>query len=105
MSTATANGPARKSLGEQIDRLDRMLDGLAEGLNDMIVTAVEQAVTAATQAAVAEVLTNPTLQRRLHEGVCLGARPNPLAAAVRCVWAWLRGTAASACRTLAGWVR
>jgi hypothetical protein len=39
MSSSTANGRPRKSLAEQIDRLeatlgqfDRMLDGLAEGL-------------------------------------------------------------------------
>ncbi len=33
-SRANMNGTARKSLAEQIDRLDGILDGLAEGLSD-----------------------------------------------------------------------
>ena len=31
---ATTNNKARKCLAEQIDRLDAVLDGLAENLND-----------------------------------------------------------------------
>ena len=35
MTTKTiTNGQARKSLAEQLDRLDTMLDGLSDGLND-----------------------------------------------------------------------
>src|SRR4051812_27446781 len=64
MSTKTSsNGQVRKSLGEQIDRLDRILDGLAEGLNEAVAAAVQEAVGVAVkeavQAVVAEVLTNP----------------------------------------------
>src|SRR5688572_26445700 len=33
MVTSSTNGRARKSLAEQIDRLDSILDGLAENLN------------------------------------------------------------------------
>ena len=42
-TNATANGPARKTLASQLDRLDAILDALGEGL----------------RAALAEVLTNP----------------------------------------------
>ena len=35
MSTTTTNGRVRKSLAEQIDRLDSILDGLADNLNDV----------------------------------------------------------------------
>ncbi len=35
MNATTTNGrTARRSLGQQIDRLDAILDGLAENLND-----------------------------------------------------------------------
>jgi hypothetical protein len=34
MTTTTTNGRTRKSLAEQIDRLDAILDGLADALND-----------------------------------------------------------------------
>jgi hypothetical protein len=33
--TTMTNGQVRKSLASQIDRLDVMLDGLADGLNDV----------------------------------------------------------------------
>src|SRR5262245_614319 len=71
MTMATLNtGTARKSLAEQIDRLDNILDGLAEALNESVAAAVQQAVgeavAVAVQAAVVEVLTNPQLQKRLH---------------------------------------
>ena len=75
MSTKTTsngtNGTTRKSLAEQIDRLDSILDNLGEGLNDAVAgamqeavglavrQAVEQAVRQGVQAAVAEVLSNP----------------------------------------------
>jgi hypothetical protein len=50
MTTTNADGRARKSLAEQIDRLDAILDGLSEAL----------------QGVLAEVLTNPTLQDKLR---------------------------------------
>jgi hypothetical protein len=63
--TNTASRP-RKNLADQIDRLDGILDGLSENLNDAVATAVQQAVTAGVQQAVVEVLTNPELQHLLH---------------------------------------
>jgi hypothetical protein len=67
MSTTSANGRAqRKSLAEQIDRLDAILDGFADNLNAVVVQAVKEAVSLAVEAALTEVLTNAELQQRLH---------------------------------------
>ena len=74
-NTSSANGRTqRKSLAEQIDRLDATLDGLAEGINDTVVAAVQGAVQAAVRTAVVEVLTNEELSRRLQP---VAAGPTP----------------------------
>src|SRR5262245_39325280 len=69
--TTTINGRQRKSLAEQIDRLDSILDGLAEALNGAVADAVKEAVGLAVQEAVrgvlAEVLTNPDLLAALRQ--------------------------------------
>ena len=65
MTTNTINRP-RKNLSEQIDRLDSILDGLSESLNEAVTTAVKEAVTSGVQHAIVEVLTNPELQQLLH---------------------------------------
>jgi len=67
-STINSNGHvSRKTLSTQIDRLDSMLDGLADNLNDAVATAVKDAVALvvreAVEAAVKEVLSNPNLLR------------------------------------------
>ena len=64
---------ARKSLAEQIDRLDGILDGLSEALNDAVAGAVKDAVGHAVHEAVREavaatlqaVLSDPTLKTAL----------------------------------------
>jgi hypothetical protein len=60
----------RKSLSDQLDRLDRILDVLGEGLQEAVADAVQeavrQAVAAAVHAAVTEVLTNPGLHCHLR---------------------------------------
>src|SRR3954447_3433041 len=66
-TNATANGPARKTLASQLDRLDAILDTLGEGLNEAVAQAVQQAVAAAVRdrvhhgaaGALSEVLTTP----------------------------------------------
>ena len=67
-STTNTNGrTVRKSLADQIDRLDGILDGLSDALNESVAQAVRdvitQAVTEAVQAAVTEVLSSPDLLR------------------------------------------
>jgi hypothetical protein len=70
-ATMLANGKSRKTLAEQLDRLDRILDGLAEALNEAVADAVREAVGAAVreavQATLQEVLSNPALRDRLRE--------------------------------------
>jgi hypothetical protein len=90
MSTKTnSNGQVRKSLAEQIDRLDHILDGLAEGLNEAVATAVQEAVGVAVKEAVSavitEVLTNPDLLALIRASLAPAAppAPNPLWSKVR----------------------
>jgi hypothetical protein len=72
----TANGTmnartARKSLADQIDRLDTILDGLAEALNESVADAVRDVIALtvreAVHAAVTEVLSSPDLLRAALE--------------------------------------
>jgi hypothetical protein len=65
-TTTNTNGrTVRKSLADQIDRLDGILDGLSDALNESVAQAVRdvitQAVSEAVQAAVTEVLSSPDL--------------------------------------------
>jgi hypothetical protein len=57
-------------LAEQIDRLDQILDGLADGLNEAVAMAVKEAVSLAVKEAVhaviTEVLTNPVVQETVR---------------------------------------
>jgi hypothetical protein len=67
-STLSNNGHvSRKTLSTQIERLDSMLDGLAENLNDAVALAVKdvvgQVVRDAVEVAVKEVLSSPALLR------------------------------------------
>jgi len=70
MTMTNADGRARKSLADQIDRLDAILDGLSEALEGAVTATVTQAVGVAVKEAVqgvlAEVLTNPALQDKLR---------------------------------------
>ena len=72
-NSTPAPGRARRTLAEQIDRLDQVLDGLAEDLNEAVASAVQQAV----HQALAEVLTNPNVLTLLGGA----ARPHALPAA------------------------
>jgi hypothetical protein len=64
-TTMETNGKLRKSLADQIDRLDAILDGLANALNESVAAAVKEAVglavREAVQAVFSEVLTNPAV--------------------------------------------
>jgi hypothetical protein len=68
--TMEMNGPTRKTLASQLDRLDSILDGLSEGLTDAVSSAVREAVGLAVQEAVqavlAELLTNPALREQMQ---------------------------------------
>src|SRR5262249_27454090 len=115
MTMVTMNtGTARKSLAEQIDRLDHILDGLAEALNESVAAAVQQAVgeavAVAVQAAVVEGLTNPELHKRLHpagggKGWRVGAVLFPAVRLVRRCWAGLVAIVQAAWRKAASAAR
>jgi len=100
------NGQQRKTLAAQIDRLDSMLDNLAEGINGTVVDAVkeaiEQAVREAVHTAVKEVLTNPVLQERLRSaatpvGAPAALRSSSVVHGVRRACRWLANLAKGAC--------
>jgi hypothetical protein len=78
---AAANGRARKSLEGQLDRFDRILDGLADALNESVADAVKdavgQAVREAVQAVVAELVANPDVARTQAAAHGLSAPPAP----------------------------
>ena len=78
-STMMANGKLRKSLAEEIDRLHSILDGLAESLNEAVVSAVKEAVGVAVketlQAVIAEVLTNEELLNAVRGFVAPQVQP------------------------------
>jgi hypothetical protein len=115
--TIEMNGPTRKTLASQLDRLDSILDGLSEGLTDAVASAVReavgQAVQEAVQAVLAEVLTNPLLREQLQRPAEAESAPpdgpadknggskGRLAALCCRVGDKLR----SACRVGAGWLR
>jgi hypothetical protein len=67
MTLLMNNVKPRKSLASQLDRLDRILDGFADGLNGAVAESVKDAVAVAVKEAVKEVLTSPALQQRLQE--------------------------------------
>jgi hypothetical protein len=75
--TTTMNGPPRKTLASQLDRLDSILDGLSDALNGAVASAVEGAVERAVRHAVSEAV-KETLQAVITEVV---ANPDLVAAA------------------------
>jgi hypothetical protein len=106
LTTTHPNGRvARKSLASEIDRLDSLLEGLAENLNEAVATAVKdavsQAVREAVNAVIQEVLTNPELLRRLQPQpepppapAPAPRPPNRSRETLRHAWNWTQGTVA-----------
>ena len=63
MNATLTNGRARKSLNDQLDRLDSILDGLSEALQE----AVGEAVQAAVKAVLNEILAKPEVLAKIAE--------------------------------------
>src|SRR5262245_9709642 len=83
---AVADGkPRRKTLADQLDRLDGIIDDLSEGLNQAVATVVQQSVTTAVQQAieglVQAVVANPELLRNLAAQLGPPAAAEPAAPA------------------------
>lgn len=56
MAVTNTNGRARKSLADQIDRLDQILNGLSDGLNQAVAEAVRLALTEVLSGPLAEAI-------------------------------------------------
>jgi hypothetical protein len=109
METATTtNGKLRKSLAEQIDRLDAILGGLAAALNESVAAAVKDAVGLAVretiQAVMTEVFANPAVLEMLNGATVQPAKVGVgerLRTAVNVVVAKAKSTI-TACKKLCG---
>src|SRR5471032_2325626 len=62
---ATLNGRPKKQLSDQIDRLDRILDGLADGFQEIVAQAAEDGARHAAAQGIQELLNHPTLKSLL----------------------------------------
>src|SRR4051812_30124658 len=86
MTTLQINGRKRPTLSEQIQRLDTILDGLADNLNEAVAAAVKEAVGMAVkeaiQAVLNEVLSNPELLAKLRPEPVVKSEPAPVAVAI-----------------------
>ncbi len=72
-TTTTMNGkPQRKQLADQLDRLDGIIDALADGLNQAVADAAREGTRLAVKDAIVEIMTNPELRAMLAP-----ARPDP----------------------------
>ena len=65
-ATMKLNGTPRKSLSQQLDRLDSILDGLSEGLCAAVADAVSTAVRQAVETALSGLVTHPEILAKLH---------------------------------------
>src|SRR5215469_1704920 len=97
MSTTTLSNGVRKTLASQLDRLDTILDGLAENLNEAVAMAaansvkeiVNVAVQEAVRAALVEILTNAEVQKRLINAQPATSTMIHLREKARSCWSWI----------------
>jgi hypothetical protein len=69
--------PQRKQLADQLDRLDGIIDALADGLNQAVIDAAREGTRLAVKDAIVEIMTNPELRALLAP-----AHPEPTPAPV-----------------------
>ncbi|MFM8272456.1 MAG: hypothetical protein ACKODX_09010 [Gemmata sp.] len=75
-ATATTNGkPQRKQLADQLDRLDGIIDALADGLNQAVIDAAREGTRLSVKDAIVEIMTNPELRALLAP---VGPEPTPV---------------------------
>jgi hypothetical protein len=109
METATTtNGKLRKSLAEQIDRLDAILDGLSAALNESVAAAVKEAVGLAVreaiQAVMTEVFANPAVLELLSGPTSQSAKVG-VGERLRTAWSFVAAkekAAVRSCKKLCG---
>jgi hypothetical protein len=78
-TTMASNGKLRKSLADQIDRLDGILDGLSDALNGAVASAVKdavkQAVREAVQSLAAEIQSYPAVRQLIQKSLMPSMTP------------------------------
>lgn len=109
-NTMNTNGrPVRKSLAEQLDRLEGVIETLADGLNQTVAEVVKEAVTVAVQQAIEgmiqAVMANPQLLRHLAGQVnaptANAAESKPTQPSLlKRAWQWMRTKAGNACTAI-----
>lgn len=105
-ATTTTNGkPQRKQLSDQLDRLDGIIDALAEGLNQAVADAAREGTRLAVKDAIIEIMTNPDLRALFTAGVpkttVTTAPPEPEMAKPS-LWARIKAKVAAARTVLTG---
>ena len=85
-ATVISNRAPRKQQSDQLDRLDAIIDVLAEGLPEAVAQACREGARQAVKDAVVEILTNPEL-RALFQALNKGAAPAPPRAPTH-TWCW-----------------
>ena len=76
-TSTIANGrPQRKLLSEELDRLDSIIDSLAEGLPEAVAAAAREGTRAAVKDAILEIVSNPELRALLQNSATV-APPAP----------------------------
>ena len=87
-ATTTLNGkPPRKQLSDQLDRLDSIIDALADGLPAAVAEACREGTRAAVRDAMLEILTNPDLRTLL---TAPPTSPQAPRAEKPSAWSWLK---------------
>ena len=104
-TTATMNGkPQRRQLADQLDRLDGIIDCLAEGLNGAVADACREGTRLAVKDAIVEIMSNAEL-RALLAPQAVPAAPAPATAPEPKgpgLWARLKAKVAAAREALTG---
>lgn len=104
MSAATlTNGkPQRKQLSDQLDRLDGIIDALADGLNQAVADACREGTRLAVRDVLAELARNPELRALLVPPPAPAPVPPPPQPKTPGLWGRIKAKAAAARRAVAG---
>jgi hypothetical protein len=98
-ATSTINGkPTRKQLADQLDRLDGIIDALADGLQQAVADAAREGTRLAVKDAIIEIMTNPDLRALLvaHVPAAPPSSAAPPPANGPAIWARVKAKVAAA---------
>jgi len=104
-SMNSVNIKPRKALADQLDRFDKILDGLSDNLNEAVTDTVRDAVAVAVKEAINQVLSSPELLRRLQQVQSAAAPTQPkrpmrrrCGQALACFWSRAKAMANAGCK-------